>query len=65
MCLPAWISLKSVITWGACIEAFLSVSGGVKGAPTKLKGGVIYWCSFREGCDVDIGVCYTMGRPAL
>ena len=41
MCLPVWISLKSTMTWEACAKAFASVGGGVKGAPTKLEGGVI------------------------
>ena len=53
------------MTRGACAEAFSSVGGGVKGAPTKLEGGVICWCSFREGCDVDIAVRHVMERPAL
>jgi len=53
------------MTWGACAKAFLLVSGGVKGAPIKLKGGIICWCSFREGCNIDIGVCYAIGRPVL
>ena len=64
MYLPAWISLKSAVTRGACAEALSSVSRGVKGVPTKLEGGVICWCSFREGRDVDIGVCHATGRPA-
>ena len=41
MCLLALIFLKSVISWGAWVKAFLLVGGGVKGALTKLKGGVI------------------------
>jgi len=29
------------MTWEAYVKAFVSVSGGVKGAPIKLKGGAI------------------------
>ena len=53
------------MTWGACIKAFSLVSRGVKGALTKLKGSIIYWYSFRESCNIDIGVYYVIGRPAL
>ena len=47
------------------MKAFSSVGGGVKGAPTKLKGGVICWCSFREGCDVDIAVPSCNGKARI
>jgi len=36
------VSLRNAITQGAWVKAFLLVGGGIKGAPTKLKGGVIY-----------------------
>jgi hypothetical protein len=35
------ISLKSAMTRGAWVKAFSSVGGGVKGASTKVEGGVI------------------------
>ena len=44
------------------MKAFLSVGGGVKGASTKLKGGVMCRCSFRGGCDVNITVYYDMEK---
>ena len=42
------------------MNAFLLVGGGVKGAPIKLKGGVIFLCSFRGNYDIDIAVCYSI-----
>ena len=48
LCLPTWISLRSAITRRAWVKAFSSVGGGVKGAPTKLEGGVIWWHEMAE-----------------
>ena len=58
------MSLKSATTRDAWVKAFSSVGGGVKGAPAKLEGGVIFSCSFRGICDVDIAVCHGMSWAA-
>jgi len=40
------------------VKAFLSVSGGIKGAPIKLKGSIICQDSFKRGCDINIAIYY-------
>jgi len=60
----ALISLKSAITRGAYVKAFLLVGEGVKGISIKLKGGIMRRCSFRGGCDIDITIYYDMEKAA-
>jgi len=60
----ALISLKSAMTWGACVKAFLLVSRGVKSISIKLEGGVIRRYSFKGGCDIDITIYYNIEKAA-
>ena len=48
----------------AWVKVFLQVGGGVKGAPMKLEGGVIFCWSFRGARNVDIAVDYATSWAA-
>jgi hypothetical protein len=42
------------------VKAFSSVGGGVKGKSRELEGGVIFRCSCKGVCDVDMAVFHVI-----